>query len=106
MHNGPTFTWDPSAADALQTRAVINASMPQTSVMTIVSDRDRHLIHLGTTETLPGGQQDKMLIRFSDQEDYNVYAPTSTNTVSGLFCLNSSTNISVVHGSQQPFVFT
>jgi hypothetical protein len=92
MHNGPTFTWDPSAANALQTRAVINASMPQTSVMTIVSDRDRHLIHLGTTESLPGGQQDKMLIRFSDQEDYDVYAPTSTNTA-GTFRLDAGTRI-------------
>jgi len=92
MHNGPTFTWDPSAANALQTRAVINASMPQTSVMTIVSDRDRHLIHLGTNETLPGGTQDKMLIRFSDQEDFNVYAPTSTNTA-GTFRLDAGTKI-------------
>jgi hypothetical protein len=92
MHNGPTFTWDPSAANALQTRAVINAAMPQTSVMTIVSDRDRHLIHLGTNETLPDGTQDKMLIRFSDQEDFNVYAPTSTNTA-GTFRLDAGTKI-------------
>jgi len=91
-HNGPTFTWDPSAANALQTRAVINALMPQTSVMTIVSDRDRHLIHLGTTESLPSGPQDKMLIRFSDQEDFNVYAPTSTNTA-GTFRLDAGTKI-------------
>jgi hypothetical protein len=92
MHNGPTFTWNPSAIDALNTRAVINASMPQKSVMTIVSDRDRHLIHLGTNETLPNGAQDKMLIRFSDQEDYNVYAPTSTNTA-GTFRLDAGTKI-------------
>ena len=92
MHNGPTFTWDPSASNALQTRAVLNASMPQTSVMTIVSDRDRHLIHLGTTVSLPGGAQDKMLIRFSDQEDFNTYAPTSTNTA-GTFRLDAGTKI-------------
>ena len=90
MHNGPTFTWDP--ANGLTTRAVINASMPQTSVMTIVSDRDRHLIHLGTNETLPNGTQDKMLIRFSDQEDFNTYAPTSTNTA-GTFRLDAGTKI-------------
>jgi hypothetical protein len=92
MHNGPTFTWNPSASNALQTRAVLNASMPQTSVMTIVSDRDRHLIHLGTTVSLPGGAQDKMLIRFSDQEDFNTYAPTSTNTA-GTFRLDAGTKI-------------
>jgi hypothetical protein len=92
MHNGPTFTWDPSAASALQTRAVINASMPQKSVMTIVSDRDRHLVHLGTTTTVGGAVQDKMLIRFSDQEDFNVYSPTSTNTA-GTFRLDAGTKI-------------
>ena len=92
MHNGPTFTWNPSASNALQTRAVLNASMPQKSVMTIVSDRDRHLIHLGTNETLPSGAQDKMLIRFSDQEDFNTYAPTSTNTA-GTFRLDAGTKI-------------
>ena len=92
MHNGPTFTWDPSASNALQTRAVLNASMPQKSVMTIVSDRDRHLIHLGTNSTLPSGAQDKMLIRFSDQEDFNTYAPTSTNTA-GTFRLDAGTKI-------------
>jgi hypothetical protein len=92
MHNGPTFTWNPSASNALQTRAVLNASMPQTSVMTIVSDRDRHLIHLGTNSTLPSGAQDKMLIRFSDQEDFNTYAPTSTNTA-GTFRLDAGTKI-------------
>ena len=90
MHNGPTFTWDPDSG--LTTRAVINASMPQKSVMTIVSDRDRHLVHLGTTTTVGGAVQDKMLIRFSDQEDFNTYAPTSTNTA-GTFRLDAGTKI-------------
>ena len=90
MHNGPTFTWDPDSG--LTTRAVINASMPQRSVMTIVSDRDRHLVHLGTTTTVGGAVQDKMLIRFSDQEDFEVYAPTSTNTA-GTFRLDAGTKI-------------
>ena len=90
MHNGPTFTWDPDSG--LTTRAVINASMPQRSVMTIVSDRDRHLVHLGTTTTVGGAVQDKMLIRFSDQENFNTYAPTSTNTA-GTFRLDAGTKI-------------
>jgi hypothetical protein len=93
MHNGPTFTWDPSAANALETRAVINASMPTKSVMSIVSDRDRHVIFLGTETTIGvSNTQDKMFIRFSDQEDYNVYAPTSTNTA-GTFRLDDGTKI-------------
>jgi len=90
LHNGATFTWDPT--NGLSTRAVINANMPQISVMTIVSDRDRHLVHLGTTTTVGGAVQDKMLIRFSDQENYDVYAPTSTNTA-GTFRLDAGTKI-------------
>ena len=91
MHNGPTFTWDP--ASGLTTRATKNTNMPLKSIMSIVSDRDRHLIHLGT-ETIIGtsGTQDKMFIRFSDQENFNEYAPTSTNTA-GTFRLDTGTKI-------------
>jgi hypothetical protein len=39
-------------------------------LMTIVSDRDRHLIALGTETTIGTTlQQDPMFIRFSNQED-------------------------------------
>jgi hypothetical protein len=59
--------------------------------MSIVSDRDRHLIHLGTETTIGSpSTQDKMFIRFSDQEDYDVYAPTSVNTA-GTFQLDDGT---------------
>jgi hypothetical protein len=84
VHNGETFTWDASLSNALQTRATIGSGMPTKSVMTIVSDRDRHLFHLGT--------QDKMFIRFSNQESTSVYEPTSTNTA-GTFRLDDGTRI-------------
>jgi hypothetical protein len=92
MHNGPTFIWDPTNT-GLGGRATINTNMPIKSVMTIVSDRDRHVIHLGTCTTINNGAtQDKMFIRFSDQEDYDVYQPTSTNTA-GTFRLDDGTKI-------------
>jgi hypothetical protein len=37
---------------ALQTRATILTGAPTTSYMTIVSDRDRHLFHMGTETTI------------------------------------------------------
>ena len=38
--------------------------------MSIVSERDRHLVILGTETTIgTSSTQDKMFIRFSDQED-------------------------------------
>jgi len=93
IHNGETFTWDASLTNALQTRATIGTGMPTKSVMTIVSDRDRHLFHLGTETTIGDPtKQDKMFIRFSDQESLSDYAPTSTNTA-GTFRLDDGTEI-------------
>jgi len=93
IHNGETFTWDASLTNALQTRATIGSGMPTKSVMTIVSDRDRHLFHLGTETTVGSAtSQNKMFIRFSDQESLSDYAPTSTNTA-GTFQLDDGTEI-------------
>ena len=106
-HNGRTFTWDPSGSNALTTRAVRNTNMPSRSVMSIASDRDRHLIHLGTETTIGNpGTQDKMFIRFSDQEDYDVYAPTSVNTA-GTFQLDDGTKIvGACKGKDYIMIFT
>jgi hypothetical protein len=107
IHNGRSFTWDPSASNALTTRAVRNNNMPSRSVMSIVSDRDRHLIHLGTETTIGSpSTQDKMFIRFSDQENYDIYAPTSVNTA-GTFQLDDGTQIiGACKGKDYIMVFT
>jgi hypothetical protein len=105
IHNGRSFTWDPNGG--LTTRAVRNDNMPTKSVMSIVSDRDRHLIHLGTETTLGSpSKQDKMFIRFSDQENYDVYAPTSVNTA-GTFQLDDGTEIiGACKGKDYIIIFT
>jgi hypothetical protein len=105
IHNGRSFTWDPTSG--LTTRAVLNTNMPSKSVMSIVSDRDRHLIHLGTETTIGSPSiQDKMFIRFSDQENYDVYAPTSVNTA-GTFQLDDGTQIiGACKGKDYIMVFT
>jgi hypothetical protein len=107
IHNGRSFTWDPSALNPLITRAVLNTNMPSKSVMSIVSDRDRHLFHLGTETTIGSpSKQDKMFIRFSDQDDYDVYAPTSVNTA-GTFQLDDGTKIvGATKGKDYIMVFT
>jgi hypothetical protein len=95
VHNGRTFQWIPIAgtAPALTTRATSLSGNPTKSVMSIVSDRDRHLIQLGTETTIgTRNTQDKMFIRFSDQEDPTTYAPTSVNTA-GTFRIDSGTRI-------------
>ena len=52
VKNNKTFQWNPSSASALSTRATVITNAPIQSVMTVVSDRDRHLIHLGTETTV------------------------------------------------------
>ena len=109
IFNGRTFIWQPlqNTSNALTTRATLMAGAPTKSIMSIVSDQDRHLIHLGT-ETIIGNTstQDKMFIRFSDQEDYNVYQPTSVNTA-GTFRLDDGTEIrSAVKGKDYILITT
>ena len=107
--DGKTFTWEPinSNVNAPQTRAAVASGNPTSSVMTIVSDQDRHLFHLGTETTIGStGSQDKMFIRFSDQEDISDYAPTSTNTA-GTFQLDDGTEIrGAVKGKDYIFILT
>ena len=95
VKNGKTFKWSPINADpaALTTRATLVSGAPTKSVMSIVSERDRHLIVLGTETTIGNAStQDKMFIRFSDQEDISDYTPTSINTA-GTFRLDSGVKI-------------
>jgi len=92
VRNNKSFQWNPGAASPLTTRATVISGAPEKSVMTLVSDRDRHLIHLGTEPTIASGTQDKMFIRFSDQESLTDYAPTSTNTA-GTFRIDNGTKI-------------
>ena len=95
VKNGKTFKWSPINLDpnALTTRATIVSGAPTKSVMSIVSERDRHLIILGTETTIGDPTtQDPMFIRFSDQEDISNYTPNSVNTA-GTFRLDSGVKI-------------
>jgi hypothetical protein len=105
--NGETFTWNAGAASPRQTRAVIMANAPTTSRLTQVSDRDRHVFHFGTETTIGDSTtQDPMFIRFSNQEDYNTYQPTATNTA-GTFRLDKGNEIiGAVSGKDYTLVLT
>jgi hypothetical protein len=107
VRNGATFTWNPTGASALDTRAVIVASAPTKSLLSLVSDRDRHLFLMGTLDDLADStSQNKMFIRFSDQEDINVWNPTATNTA-GTFLLDQGNEIiTAVQGKDYVLVLT
>jgi hypothetical protein len=105
--DGRTFTWDAGASGARSIRATIMSGAPTASRLTLVSDRDRHLFHFGTETTIGNtSTQDPMFIRFSNQEDYNTYTPTATNTA-GTFRLDAGNKIvGAISGKDYVFVLT
>jgi hypothetical protein len=107
VRNGATFTWNPDVAGSLDIRATIVANAPTTSLLSLVSDRDRHLFLMGTEETIGSpSTQNKMFIRFSNQEDINVWNPTATNTA-GTFLLDQGNEIiTAVQGKDYVLVLT
>jgi hypothetical protein len=109
VRNGKTFTWSPLAANpsALTTRAVVVNGAPTKSLLSLVSDRDRHLFLMGTLDDLADStSQNRMFIRFSNQEDINTYAPTATNTA-GTFLLDQGNEIvTAVQGKDYVLVLT
>ena len=107
IRNGRTFTWDAGAATPRETRATIMTGAPTSSRLTQVSDRDRHVFHFGTETTIgTPSSQDPMFIRFSNQEDFNTYLPTATNTA-GTFRLDKGNQIvGAVSGKDYTLVLT
>jgi hypothetical protein len=107
VKNGKTYTWDPSAASRLITRATVVSGAPTKSIMTIVSDRDRHLFAMGTEATIGDTTSfDPMLIRFSNQEDISTWSPKVTNTA-GTFRLDTGNSIiGAVQGKDYILVLT
>jgi len=76
--NGGTFRWDTSVGVSTRASAVANA--PTSSRLSLVSTPDRHLVIMGTENTIgTPSSQDDLLIRFSDQENITKYYPLSTH---------------------------
>jgi hypothetical protein len=107
IHNGKTFTWNAGAVSPRAQRATLMSGAPTKTRITQVSDRDRHLFHFGTETTIGDiTTQDPMFIRFSNQEDYNTYQPTATNTA-GTFRLDKGNEIvGAVSGKDYTLVLT
>jgi len=107
IKNGKTFSWNPNAGAGVTSRATVISGNPTATVLTRVSDRDRHLIHFGTETSIGNiATQDPMFIRFSDQEDIEVYEPTSTNTAGTFRLDNGSRIVAAVKGKDYMLVLT
>ena len=107
VRNGATYTWNPTTAGALDIRAAVVSGAPTTSLMSLVSDRDRHLFLIGTETTIGSpSTQNKMFIRFSNQESVNEWTPTANNTA-GTFLLDQGNEIiTAVQGKDYVLVLT
>ena len=113
VFNGKTFTWNAGATNPRTIRASQSTSGFSTSAnptktrFTLVSDRDRHLFHFGTETTIGDSlTQDRMFVRFSNQEDLNTYLPKATNTA-GTFRLDTGNKITAaLQGKDYVFVLT
>ena len=107
IHNGKTFTWDAGAATPRGNRATVMSNAPTASRLTQVSDRDRHVFHFGTETTIGDpSTQDPMFIRFSNQDDFNTYAPTATNTAGTFRVDKGNFIVGAVSGKDYTLVLT
>ena len=78
--NGGTYLWDRSIG-MTDNRATAIANAPTTSILSLITPESRHLICMGTETTIgDSASQDKMLIRFSDQENYDQFTANAINT--------------------------
>jgi hypothetical protein len=107
IFNGKTYTWNPGVSTPRANRATVMSGAPTSTRLTQVSDRDRHLFHFGTETTIGDPTSvDPMFIRFSNQEDYNTYQPTATNTA-GTFRVDKGNKImGAVSGKDYTLVLT
>ncbi len=78
--NGSTlYHWDRTTGPSA--RAVVVPTAPNTIQWMIVSPQSRHTIAFGAgtgSQSVPG-EPDKLLIRWSDQESFSIWDPTSEN---------------------------
>jgi hypothetical protein len=105
--DGSIYYWDRSGG--LTTRAVelstLDTNAPTVAKKIIVSDRDRHVLAFGTN-VLGSSTQDKLLIRFSSQENPFDWNPTATNTAGDLLVGTGSQIVTAVETRREIIVLT
>ena len=109
VRDAAIYYWDKSSPSPLQTRgadlASLGSSAPTVARQIMVSDRDRHVIAFGCN-ALGSSTQDKLLIRFSDQESLTDWEPTATNTAGDLLVGVGSEIITAIETRREIIVIT
>ena len=103
--DGGIYEWDPTGG--LGVRATAIAGAPTKSKYALVSTPDRHLVCLGTEETIgTPTTQDPMLVRFSTQEDIGDFVPEMTNSAGGQRLTDGNQIISGLRSRGQILIWT
>jgi hypothetical protein len=107
IRDGAIYYWDKSLS--LTSRGVeltsLSSSAPSVARQIMVSDRDRHVLAFGCNP-FGSSTQDKLLIRFSDQESLTDWEPTATNTAGDLLVGVGSEIIAAVETRREIIVIT
>ena len=110
VRGGAIYYW--SVSGTVSTRAVLVSSLsgalsvPAVATVTTVSFPDRHFIAGGCTEYAGGGNLDEMLIRWSDQEDFTDFGPTSTNSAGDQRLEVGTKIVSIVNAREETIIST
>ena len=109
VRGGGIYYWNTSSGTG--TRAVDIASLsgnnqPEVANIVLVSERDRHVIAFGCDPQGDPGNQDPLIIRFSDQESFTDWEARDDNTAGELRIGTGSEIIAAVQTKQQVVVFT
>ena len=110
VRGGAIYYW--SVSGTVSTRAVLVSSLsgalsvPAVATVTTVSFPDRHFIAGGCTEYAGGGNLDEMLIRWSDQEDFTDFGPTSTNSAGDQRLEVGTKIVSMVNAREETIIST
>jgi len=102
---GAIYYWDQT--NGLNTRGVqiTGNDTPTVHLSLLVSDVSRFVIALGCNE-LGSAQLDPMLVRWSDQEQFNNWTPAITNQAGGLRLSSGSTIITGIQNRQEILIWT
>ena len=103
--DGEIYEWLPSSG--VNTRASVIAGAPTKSKFALVSTPDRHLVCLGTEQTVGvPSTQDPLFVRFSDQENVSVFEETATNTAGGQKLTDGNFIVSALRSRGQILIWT
>ena len=103
--NGAIYLFDTSAG--ISTRATAISGAPTKNTYALVSTPDRHLVCFGTESTIGSpSTQDPMFVRFSNQEDINVFAESATNTAGGQRLTDGNRIVSAERSRGQILIWT